>query len=814
MSGSHNIQYKKRYLPSDTPLLTNKDTYHAVEIIDFFQWANFEGKDINIIRTTDSEGKPCKKFDYTSPNANSYEIYLPNDWYCIDIDVWCQYYPSFVQTLPFTISSSKKRHYYCRINTDVFKELGTKQPINVLDFEISKEEQQFNKCDRGYGDILKKMWEPKDGFLYFPKGMENLQNSFFKISFTRILPYLKIPQTTLKEEALKFDDISSNTQDEPKESCYKKLLQILGRDWYEPYDNWNKVLWCLPQTEECRVLFHEWSKRCLSKYDQHSIDSKWNQIRDRNQFGFQTLLKYCRIESPEETTKLELEFKSNKQSEEQKIIYEFNATNIAKYFKQSCPFGYIFHKNWYELNQHGIWIEADGKIPYQLRTEMYEYVLKKLVEFSLSIVKDTTLTEDKRKEILGKICDAKRKLGDTTLKDKVIKELEELYLDREIFRKLNQNRTLWAFNNCLVDLSTGIKRKIEPNDYISITCGYNYPEHNEENKVKALAHLQTMFKTQEELLFCLRCMASCLRGQNLFDKWFIFKGKGGNGKGCFFDAMMKVFGQYWGIMPVEYFYTTTRKDPTRPDTTAVASLYKRVLYSSEALDTDEDDQNSSKLDIATIKKWTGKEQIKCRDLFSKTKEMLEFEPYGTLLWNTNDIPSIPIKDKQNSDALKRRLVIHEFPFTFYESESDIQKPEIHRIGNPMVKLELQNEKMRNAIMLILLETYDVHIKGQSSIAIPTETKANTNSFLSKENDIIKQFMENYYESADEKETVKRDCIFMNFKGSNEYSECKLKASAFYDILEKVGYVSKRLTNGTRVFQSIKEKDLYKDHKDE
>lgn len=813
--------YKKRLLPN--PLSAgvgvkgfspNDDPLMSASFEDFLRWSQMEVKDIPLKRWVDENGVHHKKYDNSIP-PNTYEVYLPNDWYCIDIDVFTRYAPDFVSRLPFTISSTGKRHYYCRINSDVNKLLGTNKPVDVLNFEITAEEIEYNKKynskfgDRkhGYGDILKKMWEAKDAILYFPRGMDNFQNIYFKMAFSRLLPYIDIPQTTLKEEANKFDDKSSNAEDEDKSSCYAKLLKILGRDWYEPYDNWSKVMWCLPQTEECRVEFLKWSERCPSKYDENSINSKWESCRNRNEYGFQTLLKYCRIENPEDTEKLTSEFKRNKQSSEHKLIYEFNATNIAKYFKQSNPFGYKFYRVWYELNPQGVWVEADGETPYQLRREMYDYVIKKLTEFSVATAQDTSLDEDVRKEILSKTCDAKKKLGDTTLKDKVIKELKGEYLDRELLKKLNANRLLWAFNNCVVDLSSGVKRKIQPSDYISITCGYDYPETTEDDKKKAMAHLQTMFKTPDELLFCLRCMASCLRGENLYDKWFIFKGKGGNGKGCFFDAMMKVFGNYWGVMPVEYFYTTTRKDPTRADLVAIHALFKRVLYSSEAQETDEDDKNAPKLNVAEIKKWSGKEQIKCRDNFAKSKEVIEYVPYGTLIWNTNGVPSIPVEQKQGSDALHRRLTIHEFPFTFVATQEQINdnNKETHKLGDPHVKINLQSDNMRNAIINILLETYDKEIRGKSAITILEETANTTKQFLSQEDDFVSDFMASNYE-ADETNNIKRDFVYLSYKDSNQYQECKLKATAFYGIAEKLGYkIVHDSGSKTRVFKNLKPK---------
>jgi phage/plasmid-associated DNA primase len=353
---------------------------------------------------------------------------------------------------------------------------------------------------------------------------------------------------------------------------------------------------------------------------------------------------------------------------------------------------------------------------------------------------------------------------------------------------MNNNRNLWAFNNCLVDLTTGIKRSIEPSDYISITCGYDYPELDVEEKTNALKYLKTMFRDEEELLFCLRCMASCLRGENYFNKLFTFIGGGGNGKGCFFDAFQQVFGKYWGVMPMEYWNSETSRDATRADVNAVSSLYKRVLYSVESDAPDDGEKQESKLCVSKIKKWTGGDIIKCRDNYSKSKEQIEFKAYGTILFNTNYPPAIPIKEK-NSDAIKRRLIIHEFPFTFVDDiqSRQIEEGKTFKVGNPEIKKQLQSDKIKNALIHILLEIYNKDINGKSELELPESTKNSTKSFIGNEDKIVNDFMtETFERTSDDKDVVKREAIFMFFKDSDYYVK-SITAMMFYNILERIKY---------------------------
>jgi phage/plasmid-associated DNA primase len=804
-SESDAYDYKMREFPADIPLSADGGKkMMSVPFEDFLRWSRMEVKDVNIKRFKNEDGKPSKEFDYLSPNKNSYQVYLPDDWWCIDIDVWCHHYPSFVKCLPFTISSSQKRHYYCRIKTNLFELLGTKQAVGVLDFELSPEEKAYNKCERGYGDILKKVFEAKDAILYFPEGMKDFQNAFFNYHINRLMPYLKIPQTELKKEALNYDDKSSASSDENVEAPYSKLLSLLKSDWYEPYDNWNKVMWCLPFDDEYKSLFHEWSKQSRTKYSEEEVNSKWEYCRDRNPFGFQTLLKFCRIENPEATSKLQEEFRKNKRSEEFKLVNEFTHTNCAKYFHHSHQFNYLYNRGWYELNNYGVWVEVDEKKPYQLRDEMFEYINNKLIEYNVEVAKDKNLNEDARKKLHTLICNAKKILGNKNHKDSIIEELEGKYLDRKLPEKLNANRNLFAFNDCVVDLTTGIRRRIEPSDYISITCGYDYPnEVNEDVKKKAFSYLNTMFSGVIDTLFALRCMASCLRGINYFEKLFIFKGKGGNGKGCFFDAMAKAFGKYWGVVPIEYWYDTTKKDAKQADITAINARYKRVLYSVEAEEAEEGDKNAPKLAVGKVKLWTGKDTIKARDNFAKAKAEIEYVPFGALLWNTNEVPTIPVKDKQGSDALKRRLCVSCFPYTFVEKQEDIpENSTIHKVGNPQVKEEMKSKEIRDALIHILLETFHTEINGKSCLEMSEMAKETTKEFLESENISVKTFMEQTYDKVDG-EKINRTNIWLEYQRSDVFMS-KVKNSDFYRILDKLGYV-KATVRGVNMIKNIKKK---------
>ena len=65
------------------------------------------------------------------------------------------------------------------------------------------------------------------------------------------------------------------------------------------------------------------------------------------------------------------------------------------------------------------------------------------------------------------------------------KGVKGMYYQKDVELKFNQNRDLLAFENGVLDLSTFQFRETTPDDYITITTGYNYRLVREEEKNKA-----------------------------------------------------------------------------------------------------------------------------------------------------------------------------------------------------------------------------------------------------------------------------------------------------------------------------------------
>ena len=79
---------------------------------------------------------------------------------------------------------------------------------------------------------------------------------------------------------------------------------------------------------------------------------------------------------------------------------------------------------------------------------------------------------DKMIEMLAKVI---MKLGDGYHKDKLVKEAKSLLSDDTLMDVMDENELI-GFDNGVFDLRTMEFRKGKPEDYVSITVGYDYPE--------------------------------------------------------------------------------------------------------------------------------------------------------------------------------------------------------------------------------------------------------------------------------------------------------------------------------------------------
>lgn len=223
--------------------------------------------------------------------------------------------------------------------------------------------------------------------------------------------------------------------------------------------------------------------------------------------------------------------------------------------------------------------------------------------------------------------------------------------------ELNRNPNLLATPTGTLDLTTGLLRDAQRDDFITQICPTHY-----DPDATALTwdrFVREVFSGDVELIdFVQRLMGYCLTGLTTEQKLPIFWGEGANGKSTFIEAITHVMGKdYSGPMPSELLMVQRHKEHAAELMTLFG---RRLVFGQET-------QSGGRLNEARVKWLTGGDTLTGRGM---RENFVCFKPTHKLLLCTNHKPIVAGTDH----AIWRRLLLIPFTRTFQEHEQDRQLP--------------------------------------------------------------------------------------------------------------------------------------------
>lgn len=214
---------------------------------------------------------------------------------------------------------------------------------------------------------------------------------------------------------------------------------------------------------------------------------------------------------------------------------------------------------------------------------------------------------------------------------------------------------LLGFDNGIMDLRTGeFDRKPSPALLVSKTVGCDYVENAPCDTFDAF--MESIFPGDE----ATKGYVLCLLGYSLFglqseQKFWMWTGRGSNGKGILARTMTHVLGDY-ADTPSDSMYMRTKvgtasSNQARPDLIRLQG--KRFTYMSEP--------PGKQFNEELLKAHTGEDMILARNLYAKAEQMAKFSPTHTIIFLTNDPPAT--EDVGVSMRRRARLIRFEEDFT-------------------------------------------------------------------------------------------------------------------------------------------------------
>lgn len=222
--------------------------------------------------------------------------------------------------------------------------------------------------------------------------------------------------------------------------------------------------------------------------------------------------------------------------------------------------------------------------------------------------------------------------------------------------------------NGTIDLKNGRYVPDDIKDYFTRHSEVNYCHSHSEPKM-FLKFLDDIFEGNIELIeYVRRVLGYCLTGETKEQKFFVFYGKGANGKSTLVNIIQEVLNDYFGTFD-SYALALKREGAGKANPTLIQNRYARMAFVSEK-------NKDAELDISLIKAISGGDRINTRMLFQNN--INPFYPTYKIVFATNFLPNIDWFDH----GIVRRYVIIPFNKTFADDE----------IVRDLDKIILKNEK--------------------------------------------------------------------------------------------------------------------------
>lgn len=329
----------------------------------------------------------------------------------------------------------------------------------------------------------------------------------------------------------------------------------------------------------------------------------------------------------------------------------------------------------------------------------------------------------------------------------MLASVKQLFYDKEFIQKSDQYNHLLSFDNGVFDFNEKKFRTGRPEDYITIGVGYDYipieqiktKYQKEEREIKEF--FTQIYPQQELSNFIWELLASLLIGGNLNQKFYIFIGKGSNGKSIVMDLLAEVMGEYCGVLPAQLI-TNERHKLGGTQTEMMALKNKRIAIASEP-------RKGDKLNDGVMKELTGgTDKIVARGLYSNP---VEFIPQFKPIVCTNNLYDIADK----SDGVWRRIDKVDHISYFTDEKPDPSK-------NKFAKDKGINKKFASwkaVLMSLLVEIACV----KQGIVTPCDIVSESSKSYRNEQDITAEFINARIVQEDGVKISRKGELYQEFK---------------------------------------------------
>lgn len=536
---------------------------------------------------------------------------------------------------------------------------------------------------------------------------------------------IKVKIIRKNEENKKNNEIDVNDADDKKTSeCELVLSKTLGKpvtikrlfdDCYkstrfEEYDIWIKICMALKNTFPEDIAFE------LFNYAS-AKGKNYKGISDAEK-KFKTFIKRKNGDRITSATIYYYAIEDNKP----KFIeimkentFDLEQQDMCKYLKLLAgkKFFYVVQNDVYKLYCYNgkIWKNDEVLLKQFLSDELYEFLKTILSELYFEHI------------MFNKMKTQIKKLQTAAFKRDIVSSYKEVNARDDV--KFDDKWYLFGFNNTVYDLNEEIFRDYVYDDYVSITTGYDWRDPSDEELDVVNTIIKQIMPVDEERRLYLQILCTALDGKCL-EKFILFNGSGGNGKGLCDDLLLYALGNY-GMIGNNNLLFETSKMGSNPEK---ANIHKKRLVVFR------EPPENKKFENSICKELTGGGTFSARGHHeSKTQKELNL----TLVVECN---KRPLFSEEPTDADTRRIIDILFRSTFTDKKDLVDNKYIF-LANSYYKTSEFKQKHKFALLKILFDEYKIYKKNNNALLLPKSLEDRTQLYLELSCNIIQWFVDTY-----------------------------------------------------------------------
>lgn len=380
--------------------------------------------------------------------------------------------------------------------------------------------------------------------------------------------------------------------------------------------------------------------------------------------------------------------------------------------------------------------------------------------------------EEKRKQYMQFVS----KMGDRRFRDRLMKDAADSMRIEAV--EFDTHPYLINCRNGTYDLKTMTFREHRWEDFLTMQTNFEYSVQDVRCERWEQFIKEVTQNDYDKADYLQRALGYSILGTSKEECMFIIHGKTTrNGKSTMLDAIQHMLGDYSSVAPVQLICKSDRTKDAEAANPVLARLKgKRMVTMAES-------DKMGNLDEATIKQYTGGEDITARELYQSA---ITFKPQFTMWLSCNDLPAVKDKSLFASD----RVRVIEFNKHFTDAEQD-----------KGLKDYFESPEAMKGIFTWLIAGYFKY--RRFGLKMSDNMRAVVKQY-EKDNDLVLQFLEEKCERVEEGYT-KAKALYDTYKiwcKSNGYYVCSMKKFNAEVTAHPDWYVSKSVIHGIAVYHGL------------